>query len=175
MKKYFVLPLALFISLLSLFAFQSDKEWQTYSSTDGHFSIKFPGKPEESAQDGTTNTGYQFKVHIASYSPSDNEVYMAGWIDLHGFYPDEKTIKQILEDSRDGAIASMKATNVTTLSTVVSENPYIEFRFEADNIVGKDRIYIINKFQYSLITIFSKQLGLKPSADEFILSYKCLQ
>ena len=99
---------------------------------------------------------------------------MAGWIDMNSFYPDGKAIKEMLENSRDGAIASMKATSVTTLATVVSENPYIEFTFETDDLVGKDRIYLINKIQYSLITIFSKGVGVKPSADKFIMSFKIL-
>ena len=51
---------------------------------------------------------------------------------------------------------------------------YIEFTFETDDFTGKDRIYLINKFQYSIITIFSKKSGIKPTADKFITSFKSL-
>ena len=68
----------------------------------------------------------------------------------------------------------MKATNVTTLTTELSDKPYIEFTFELDGFVGKDRIYVINKVQYSLITIFAKGSGLNTSADRFIMSFKSL-
>ena len=174
MKKHFLLNLAVIIGLLFIVGFQTDKEWLTYSSTEGHFSIKFPGSPEESTDDQKTEAGNQFKIHYATFSPSDDEVYMAGWIDMTSFYPEEKSIEQMLEDSRDGATGSMKATNVKTLAIVESGNPYIEFTFETDDFTGKDRIYLINKFQYSIITIFSKKSGIKPTADKFITSFKSL-
>jgi len=172
MKKNFMLRLAVLFSLLSIVGFQSGNEWKAYSTLDGHFSISFPGNPEESSQDEKTDAGIPFKIHFATYSPSDNEVYMVGWIDMRNFYPESKTIKEILESSRDGATESMKATNVTTLATVLTGNPYIEFTFEADQAIGKDRIYLINKFQYSIITIFSKETGIRPNADKFIMSFK---
>lgn len=174
MKKYLIIPAAVFICLSTLFGFQPDKEWQIYSTIDGHFSIEFPGSPEETTQDDKTETGNPFKIHFATFSPSDNEVYMAGWIDMHSFYPEDKTMNEMLENSRDGATASMKATRVTTLATVLTDNPYIEFTFETPDFVGKDRIYLIDKFQYSIITIFSKELGVKPDADKFIMSFKRL-
>ena len=174
MKKKILLLVAVSACMLSLFGFQADNDWQVYSSSDGHFSVAFPGKPEESTQDDKTADGIPFKIHFATYSPTDNEVYMAGWINMDTFYPADKTMKEILEDSRDGATGSMKATSVTTLATELSDKPYIEFTFELDGFVGKDRIYVINKVQYSLITIFAKGSGLNTSADRFIMSFKSL-
>src|ERR1017187_7360643 len=97
---------------------------------------------------------------------------MAGWIDMTTFFPKDANLKQMLENSRDGAAGSMKATKVTTLSTNLGENPYIEFTFTADDFTGKDRIYLINKFQYSIITIFSLKSGIPATADKFITSFK---
>ena len=167
-----MLPLVIFISLLSFFGFQSDGNWKTYSSSEGHYTIQFPGNPEESVQNSKTDAGDSLTVHIASYSVSDNEVFMSSWTDMHSIYPKDKTIQQMLEDSRDGTTSSLNATNVTTLKTNLEENPYIEFTFGTDDFVGKDRIYLINKIQYSIITIFSKATGIKPDADKFIQSFK---
>lgn len=169
MKKYF-LPLLAVVVILS--GFKPGMAWVKYSSVPGHFSIEFPGKPEESSDDDKTDEGKSFKVHFASYSPTDDEVFMAGWIDMREFYPEDKDMKQMLEDSRDGATGSMKATDVKTITTHLGNNPYIEFTFKTDQFVGKDRIYVINKFQYSLITIFSKKKGISPNADKFIGSFR---
>lgn len=175
MKKYFLLPIAAFISLLSIYGFQLAKDWRLYSSAEGHFSIQFPGTPEETSQDNKTDDGAVFTSHLVTFSPSDDEVYMVGWTDMHGIYPEGKTMEEILEGSRDGAMASMNATNVTTLTTVVTNDPYIDFTFEGDGFVGKDRIYVINKMQYSVITMFATQIGLKPDADKFIGSFSSIK
>lgn len=156
---------------MALCAFTPVK-WATYKSAEGHYSILFPGTPTVSVEETKTEDGLPFKMHMASLSPSDNEVYMVGWVDMSGFYPKEKSIKQILEDSRDGAAGEMKATNVVTTATNLSGNPYIEFIFSTADFVGKDRIYIINKHQYSVIAINSGTQGVPPAADKFINSFR---
>lgn len=170
MKRMFVLPLVLVMTCL--ISFKPADTWKKYNCTPGHFSINFPGTPEESSQNDTTAEGVPFKVNFASFSPNDNEVYMAGWIDMATFYPKDVELKTMLENSRDGATGSMKATKVNTLATHLGENPYIEFTFATDEFIGKDRIYLINKFQYSIITIFSTKTGILPGADKFIASFK---
>lgn len=170
MKKLTVL--AIFgVALLSS-AFLTPGVWVTYTSVEGHFSMSFPGKPEESVEDEKSDNGNTFKMHLVSYSPSDNEVYMAGWVDLTSFYPDDKPIKEMLENSRDGAAKSMGATDVKNIKTDLGKEPYIEFTFRSKDLVGKDRIYLVHKYQYSIITIFSASKGIPPSADQFIRSFK---
>ena len=170
MKKFLFIPLLAIIAVFS--GFRPGDNWVKYTSTDGHFEINFPGRPEESSQDDKTEDGIIFKINFASYAASDNEVYMAGWIDMRTIYPKDQTIKQMLENSRDGAAGSMNATKVTTIETNLGAQPYIEFIFVTDQFTGKDRIYLINKFQYSIITIFGLKTGILPTADKFIASFK---
>jgi len=172
MKKQLLLLLIAASALLVSFNYADS--WVNYVSHEGHFSITFPGKPQESAEDNFTADSVAFKIHYASYSPTDNEVYMVGWLDMAKFYPEGKTIKQMLEDSRDGAAESMKATDVKTLATNLGTQPYVEFTFKTGEFMGKDRIYIINKFQYSVVTIFSNTAGISAKADKFITSFKHL-
>jgi hypothetical protein len=174
MKKIYALPILMLICLLTLFGFKSDENWQLYTSTAGHFTIEFPGNPVESVDNSKTDAGKEFTMNTASYSPSDSEVYMVSWIDMHNILPKDKTIEQMLTDSRDGATNSMKVKNVVTLKMNLEENPYIEFTFETDDYVGKYRIYIINENQLSIITIFSKEVGIKSIADKFIQSFKII-
>ncbi len=169
MKRLVLIPAALLL-LVAISSFRFADSWMKYSSSEGHYSISFPGKPEESTQDDKTDDGTPFKIHFASFSPTDDEVYMAGWIDMTNFYPKDKDLKTVLEDSRDGAAGSMKA-KVTSTTTNLNNNPYIEFTFETESFVGKDRIYVINKFQYSIITIFSTKTGISAKADKFIGSF----
>lgn len=173
MKKLLLLPAAIIAVFLVSFRYAGN--WTKYTSIEGHFSINFPGQPTESAEDDTSDTKKQFTIHFATYFPNDSEGYMTDWIDMRKIYPEKKTIKQILEDSRDGAVQSINATFVTTTATYLGKDPYIEFSFTSKEFAGKGRIYVINKFQYSIITLFSLNVGISPDADKFIKSFKHLQ
>ncbi len=173
MKKYLVIPALVIIA--GLFSFVPADKWITYTSKEGRFSIEFPGKPTESTQDDKTADGKDLKLHFANFAPSDDIIYMASWINMTSFYPANKDIKKILEDSRDGAIGNMKARDVVTTATRLGVTPYIEFSFATDDFVGKDRIYMINKHQYSIITLFKGKTTIPADADKFIGSFKPLK
>ena len=168
-----LLILSLFVACI-LCSFAPKSEFTKYISKEGRFSINFMGKPEESAQMEESADGIPFKVHFVQYTPDDYHVYMVGWTDMKDIFPKNVSIQKILENSRDGATASMKAKKVNTLKTHLGENPYIEFTFESDDFMGKDRIYLVNKIQYSVITLFKKADKLPRDAEEFINSFKLL-
>jgi hypothetical protein len=173
MKNHLLLAVIPALLLIS-FRYAAD-EWTKYISREGHFSIDFPGKPIESAENDTTDAKKSSRVHYITYFPNDSEGYMADWTDMHKTYPKEMTITQILEYSRDGAMRSVIATNVTTTATNLGKEPYIEFTFSNKDFSGKGRIYVINKFQYAIITLFSHNAGISSAADKFIKSFKHLQ
>ena len=56
-------------------------ESEKYTSTEGHFSITFPGKPEESTQDEETEENTFYKIHLTTYGPSESEAYMMAFAD----------------------------------------------------------------------------------------------
>ncbi len=170
MKKHLLLAVAIVAIFLTSFRYSTT--WTKYASREGHFSIDFPGKPTESAQDDTSYIQKPFRIHYATYFPDDSEGYMADWIDIHKTYPKEKNIKQILEIFRDGAMRSVIATTVTTTATILGKEPYIEFTFTSKDFAGKGRIYVINKFQYSIITLCAIDAGISPDADRFIRSFR---
>ena len=173
MRKLLVLPAALL--LVSLASFRITENRFKYSSSEGHFLIEFPGRPTETIQDDTSDIHKPLRIHFATYFPSDTEGYMADWIDLSRAYPKGKTMKQLLEGSRDGALRSVKATEVTTTEINLGTIPYIEFTFKNTEVTGKGRIYIINKFQYSILTLFSVNAGINAKADKFIHSFRHAQ
>jgi len=164
------LLLSCIATIILLGSFTSSKDWYKYTSTEGKYSINFPGKPTESVQSDTGENGSVLTIHMATYEVSETQVYLSSFIDMHSYYPESKSLKQILEDSRDGATASMSATNIVTTATNLGKNAYIEFTFNTSELTGKDRIYMIDKFQYSVIVLNSKDKGL-GDADKFITSF----
>ena len=169
MKKYLFIP-ALLLTIVLCGFFQADS-WVKYNSAEGHYSISFPGKPEETTQDDKNEDGTPFKIHSSTYAPNDKEVYMSGWIDMTTYYPKNGDVKQMLENSRDGVTSAMNAIKVTTLETKLGDKPYIEFTFFTNQSAGKGRIYLVNKFQYSIITICPIKTGVTAAAEKFIHSF----
>ena len=172
MKMYLAIPVLAVITTLFSVSPAAGQSYK-YTSPEGHYSMDFPGKPQESAQDDSTADGKPFRIHFATYSPKDDLVYMAGWIDFSFLDIKDDNIKTMLENSRDGALGSMNAKLIkNTALQATGKTPYIEFTFKTDAFTGKDRIYLIHKFQYSIITIFALKTGIPASADKFITSFK---
>ena len=151
------------ISLL-LVSFKTTDEWLIITSTMGHYAISFPGYPTEKTRGNND-------VHILSYSPTDSEVLILAWTDMHKYYPANKKISELLEDAMDGAITSMDATDVKTTNLVLNANPYIEFTFNTPHITGKERIYIINKFQYSVMALGAPASGITQGMEHFLTTF----
>ncbi|MDB5282409.1 MAG: hypothetical protein JWO06_1484 [Bacteroidota bacterium] len=168
-KKLSILAIAL------TFAFNTyaQNAWKTFTLPEGHYSVNFPGAPKESVQ-YDSSTAITFKINLALYEISETEVLMASATDMSLSQANEKSVKQFLEDSRDGATSSMGATKVTTLATMLTGDPYIEFTFSSDDFIGKERVYYIKGFQYSLISLFPLKKGIGPEADKFLKSFKHL-
>jgi hypothetical protein len=149
------------------------QEGQRYSSSPGRFSITFPGPVEESVDTTRTDAGTIMDVHLITYAPSDEVVYMTSWVDMTDLLGEDAAMKGLLERSRDGSTTAMEATSVNTTALDTSgTRPFIEFTFAATDLVGKERIYMVDKFQYALITLFPTSTGIPPEADTFFASFK---
>ena len=172
MKKLF---LPAIICSLFLFSFTYVQDWVKYISSEGHYTIFFPVTPIESTTTDTTEDKIPYLFHYATCAPVDTEVYLAGWTDMSSYYPKDKTIKQLLEETRDKSIAPMHVVSVATSKIELGEDPFIEFTFRTTEYVGKERLYIINKFQYSIITLGSLTTGVTQKMDKFITSFKYLR
>jgi hypothetical protein len=169
-----ILLLCMLPCALLLAGFRYLPEWSKYTSAAGHYTVSFPGKPSETTQMDTSDPHKPVAIHYTTYFPSDSEGYMADWIDMHQDYPAGRSIKYILEHSRDGALKSVGATKATTTATNLGKDPYIEFTFTNKEYTGKGRIYIINKFQYAIISLYSPNGGAAANADTFIRSFRHL-
>lgn len=65
----------LFVALLLSPAFADAPKWQLYTHPDKLFSVKFPGKPAEQTQEGSTGTD-KIRVKVATFIDG-NRMFMA--------------------------------------------------------------------------------------------------
>ena len=169
-----LLFIALIAMLMPSLGFGQGEAWTTYSSTPGHFSVSFPGTPQESVEYDSSGPSI-LAIHLINYEVGERGILMAGWTDFSKTNLGGKTVKAILEDSRYGAMGSMKATNIVTTTTVLTGEAYIEFTFKTEGYVGKERIYYVGNIQYSVITLFTTAADLDAYADRFLHSYRHIQ
>jgi len=143
--------------------------WKLYTSKQGRFSIEFPGKPEETVRKDTSGGP---DVHYVTWFPNDSIGYMVDWTDLSAHYPAGTPLKQLLEQSRDAATHTIRAGNVITTATSLGREPYIEFSYTNAEFTGRGRVYIINRTQYVVLTLFPRSSGISEGAGKFIRSFR---
>ncbi len=169
MKRFLLLPIIILTAALVSFSYADN--WTIYTSDMGHYAISFPGNPLERSEFDTTEDNVPFAVHFLSYSQADTQVYILGWINVAKFYPVGKNITEILQDYKNEAAQSMNAYEVVVLNTNTGRYPYIEFTFKTNNFIGKDRIYVVNKYKYSVIALGPPATGITPDMDKFVTSF----
>ncbi len=165
MKKF--LLIALVIVVLPVLA--GAQGWRVYTSKQGRFSIEFPGKVDETVRKDTSGGP---DVHYVTWFPNDSMGYMVDWTDLGAHYPASTPLKQLLEQSRDAATHTIQASNVITTATSLGREPYIEFSYTSAEFTGRGRVYIINKVQYVVLTLFPRSTGVSDGAGRFIRSFR---
>jgi hypothetical protein len=169
MKRLFLIPVIAL--LLPLTGLAQKGTWPVHTSAEGHFSVTFPGTPQESVEYDSSGAEVT-KINLAMYEINDSDVLMLSWVSFAHLDLGQKSVKELLETSRDGALSALGATDIVTTATVLTGDPYIEFTFRSGGMLGKDRVYIIHKMQYSILGIFSSDRGLATYADRYIGSFK---
>jgi hypothetical protein len=142
-------------------------EWATYNSSDGRYSVLFPGKPELSKQDASARTGEKLAEYFAICTDPDggsDVVYDVAYFDLApsmGFSFDE---------SRDGLLKAGHATLQSEKTIQLGTYEGRELKASA-NSSGKDfnlvaRIILVEKRVYLIQFVYPKAFESAQSADK---------
>ena len=89
---------------------------------DGHFAIRFPGKPKENTQSVKTELG-TLKVYTATYALPDGSIYLASFTE----FPADAVKPDFRGTFFDGAVSGLKGKDGKVVS---------EMKIE----IGKDKI-----------------------------------
>lgn len=153
--------------------------WQRFTSTEGRFSILFPGEPERSQQPlnvGTTDESilYLFRVE----RPKEGIIYFVAYLDLPLSNPAEISpdVKAIALDSgQSGFLKGAGATLVSASKTSLAGHPGKDFKFQqAGRFVGRARFFLVGARLYQIVAVVDakRERSLDKSIDGFIKSFQ---
>ena len=119
-----------------------------FKSTEGGFTVVFPGTPK--LEEKTANTGIgPVKTHLAILETA-SEVYYVSYVDLPAGLETPEEIKAGLDSSRDGAIAGghrlISESNVT-----ISGVDGRELLMEKNGLIIRGRFFYLKQRLYQVI------------------------
>jgi hypothetical protein len=154
--------------------------WQRFTSSEGRFSVLFPGEPEQSQQplnDGTSSesTLYIFRVERSQ----ELVVYLVAYLDIA--LPSEGASANLKETALDsgqqGFLKGSGATLVSASKTSLGGHPGKDFKFQkAGSFVGRARFFLVENRLYQIVAIadVKTERSLEKSIDGFIKSFQPL-
>ena len=79
----------------------ADPPGELVQPRDGHFRIRFPGKPKENTQSAKTEIG-TLKVYTATFALADGSVFLASFTEFPADKIKPETHATLLDGARDG-------------------------------------------------------------------------
>jgi hypothetical protein len=152
---------------------QAKLDWQSFSPSDGAFTVQVPAKPTEFKKTMQSPQGeVQVTVYESAVPGSDGKFILSV-----SQYP-EGTLKAGTEDkhldnARDGAVASVKGKLKREKSLLLDSYPGRELTIE---IEGKSpiilRMYAVKDRLYQLAAVGPQELVTSQDAAKFFDSFK---
>ena len=143
-------------------------------SEEGHFSIMMPGKPLQNIERVQTQLA-TIEVHFFAIE-YDNIAYVVTYSDYPQDYVEHVDIKDLLDQSRDGFVSSVKGRLLSDKYISYEGYPGIESMIESQdaNAILLSRRYIVDSRLYQLIVIGSKENTSPDSFSSFFDSFTLL-
>jgi len=108
-----------------------------YSSTEGKFSVRFPGAPKVTTKNSETDVG-ELTVTIATFATSDGSAYMVSYTDFPSA-PKPQTLPMLFAGVRDG-VKGKNGTQVEDKEYTFGPDKLPGREFVVDRDKGKQRI-----------------------------------
>lgn len=170
MRRYIGL---IMLVMLPLIAWQSG-HWVTYNSSDGAYSVSFPGKPNEKSQSSNTAAGKITYVLVSYEANAGKRAYLSSST-MYNVSPKNFNVQKGLDGARNGAASSTKATVSRETKISFKGAPGREFYMSMPNgTKAKERIFIVNKGKgpvlYQVLVVDTEGKIDVPETDQFLKS-----
>ena len=149
-----------------------------FVSTEGNFSINFPGKPEVASNDLSGDNGTKYKMTSYSYSPDDNHAFLVAYTDIGAKEISMDDARKVLKDEQTGAFGSfgIKAADEEKQSDYVGK--YAGLRYKASGTDGTHLVaqtYIVGTRMYQIEMLATDTYPTDEAINNFTGSFKLLK
>lgn len=155
-------------------AVDSAAVWQDYKSANGKFSVQMPSKPQEQAQDQTTDVG-TIKLNMVIAEASDSG-YFIGFADFPNKVANPEDIQKGLTESVKGSVGNIKGTIVSEKEYMLGTVPCRDFeangKVQTTDVLMKGRFCLADNRLYQIFALGAKDKLAVTDVDRFIGSFK---
>lgn len=154
---------------------ESESIWKPFSSTEGGFTVLFPGTPNTEKSNINTSAKSN-SLQTFSVLREDEAFYLVSYRDV--------AEKLILNSGNSNQVLASVVSDIEKNSQgkFLSENiinlggfPGREIRVRLDKeLILRGRIYLVNKLVYQLFVVTNQEANLTKSIDGFFKSFQVL-
>jgi len=152
---------------------QPKSEWKKFTSKKGRFTVLIPGTPEQKALPAESDFG-KGVLHM-NQAEAGGTMYGANYSDFPAKIK-KMPIKQLLDSSRDGAIANLKGKLAGEKDIKLGKYFGREVQIEVSG--GKRlfwaRVFLVEQRLYQVVIFGTKKAATSKQADRFLGSFKLI-
>jgi len=168
-KKFFVLIIALSISLLSVAVHaQQENAAATFTSKEGGFSVRLPGKPTEKTEEISSNNG-PTTLHTFMVDQGQR-FFLVGYSD----YQTKLDVSSSLENVVKGQVESLKGKITSDKSVTLAGYQGRSVTIETEETIFFSTVYVAGNRLYQLMSGRPKSAEATAGIKEFFDSFRIL-
>jgi hypothetical protein len=145
--------------------------WKEFVSKEGNFKILMPGTPKQEKIE--TESDFGKGVLYMNSLAAAGTMYAANYCD---FPADVKKVplKQVLDSSRDGAIANMEGKLAKEKDIKLGDHPGREVLIDVSGSkrLFRARVYLVDQRLYQVVVFGTKEAAMSREADKYLDSFK---
>jgi hypothetical protein len=164
------------ILLLLAFTFASaqKKDWQTFTSDEGGFSVLMPDKPTPDTVAVFTLKG-QKESHTFSYSDENLNDYLVAYSKFRETDTREMDYDALLDKIQKGILLGEEGKMRSKIALVLDGNPGRELTIEhPDGSIKTHRFYLVGDYFYQLSVEIKRSESKTANTDRFLDSFKLI-
>jgi hypothetical protein len=171
-------PLLSGLAVVLLLGAEDKPTLKEFTSKEGGFSVKLPGKPKEKVQNVQAPSGkaeVQRTYVCASDPKATYYILDHGMQNLAG--ADRTTLNKVLEEGSKAAEKSLNGKLLNQKQVALGKYPGLEYQIESAKAGGvyRCRAYIVDGRMYLVTISGPKDLATSKTADEYLESFQLLK
>lgn len=132
--------------------------WKEFLSPEGHFTVSFPGIPQEQYQPLNLQSS-QIDMHRYRFSTS-NVIYVITYVDYSYPLENPDTVKTYLDSTRNGGVALTKGKLLSETDIDIGGHPGRLLKIDLPNgNVLRGKFFVVDSRLYSLAVTTPKEIG----------------
>lgn len=154
--------------------------WKPFSSSEGGFSVLFPGAPKTTQEMIQYGSELSTELHLFAVDrPQESIVYIVGYADFPFDLSKQtpESISGLFDSVRDGQLQSGQGKLLAEREIQIAGYPGREIKYqEPDGLIGRSRMYAVAGRLYQVLVLVapSKEKYLTRSIEGFFNSFQLL-